>query len=222
MCPRFDPGSGHHFFALISRQKKWSLKRLRFIARQSRFIRHSRASCAAGALHKTPFQMKQLHFIPLWSICFSQIWSTSLWRCLYNKEFFRWSYASQSDWLFSFPENPPQNLFFVLNSPFGESGERNNSIKQPKFSVLPFPGTPRLRSNMLEKCVSGQRKINPWPFLHKSKHPALRVPGIIIHVFQFWICNKSSSFIAQSKLQPFICESKPNTPELDQILLKLC
>ena len=134
MCPRFDPGSGHHFFCPNSGKKTWSLKRLCFVVRQNRFIRRSRASCTAGALHKTPFQMKQLHFIPLWSICFSQIWSTSLWRCLYNKE------------------------FFVLNSPFGEFGERQNDIKQSKFSVLPFSGTPRLRSNMRKKCVSGRQK----------------------------------------------------------------
>ena len=43
-------------------------------------------------------------------------------------------YASRFDWL------------FVLNSPFGELGEQENVIKQPKFSVLPFAGTPRLCS----------------------------------------------------------------------------
>ena len=58
------------FFALIPRQKKtWSLKRLRFMARQSRFIIRRIASCTGGAIHKsafsdetTPFHSAMKHF----------------------------------------------------------------------------------------------------------------------------------------------------------------
>ena len=94
--------------------------------------------------------------------------------CKYYKE-----YVSQTDWL------------FILNSPFGESGERNNSIKQPKFSVLRFPGTPRLCSNMLENAFSGRQKI------------------------------KSLTIFSQIKTnRPFISKNKPQTPNLAPILAK--
>ena len=46
--------------------------------------------------------MKQLHSIPLWSICLVQIWSTSVLRRLYNKGNAFCICASPTDWLFCF------------------------------------------------------------------------------------------------------------------------
>ena len=88
--------SGFMFFCLFSKAKKtWSLKRHRFIRRQACFI-------------IPPFQMKQLHVVPLWSICCSQIWSTSVLRRLYKEELLNKIPASQTDWLFCFlPHNLP-------------------------------------------------------------------------------------------------------------------
>ena len=48
--------------------------------------------------------------------------------------------------------------FFVLNSLFGELRERENAIKQPKFSVLPFLGTPRLCSKSADFSLFKWRK----------------------------------------------------------------
>ena len=57
-----------HFFAQILGKKTWSLKRLRFMARSAASCSVSCASYGEAVLHNPPFQMKQFHFIPLWSI----------------------------------------------------------------------------------------------------------------------------------------------------------
>ena len=81
--------------------------------------------------------------------------------------------------------------FFVSDSLFGEFGERQITIKPPKFSVLPFPGTPRLRSNIPKRCVLRSKK------------------------------NKSPRIFAQIKTnRPFICKNKPKTPNLASIRVK--
>ena len=74
---RFKSGLPPHFFARIPGKKTWSLKRLRFMARSAASCSVSCASYGEAVLHKPPFQMKQLHFIPLWSIVpfHSTIWS---------------------------------------------------------------------------------------------------------------------------------------------------
>ena len=73
-------------------------------------------------------------------------------------------YASRFDWL------------FVLNSLFEEFGERENAIKQPKFSVWGFPGTPRLCSKSVDFSLFKWRKnksptIFLWIKTHRSSCP---------------------------------------------------
>ena len=115
--------------------------------------------------------------------------------CKYYKE-----YASRLDWLFcsctvvrirrygdiSFEllsrlsqlaaVCSPEPCFFVLNSPFGELGEWENAIKQPKFSVLPFAGTPRLCSKSIDFSLFKWRKNkSPTIFLWiKNKNTRTR------------------------------------------------
>ena len=129
MCPRFDPGSGHHFFAFFLKAKKHEAwKGFRFMAR-------SAASCTDGALHTAkpcfiiqPFQMKQLHFVPQWSICCSQIWSTSVLRRLYNMELC-WGWVARNYDFFCKTDN--------LKSP--HSGGLKNA-KIPQILRLGFSG----------------------------------------------------------------------------------
>ena len=55
-----------HFFALISRQKNMKPEKASLHTAVKRcFIIRRIASYGEAVLHKTPFQMKQLHFIPL-------------------------------------------------------------------------------------------------------------------------------------------------------------
>ena len=113
LCPRFDSGSRHHFFCLFSKAK--NMKPEKAFASWHAVPLHT----PSGVLHAPqvrftmpPFQMKQLpssfhfavasHFVPQWSICCSQIWSTSVLRRLYKEELLNKIYASPTDWLFCF------------------------------------------------------------------------------------------------------------------------
>ena len=51
--------------------------------------------------------------------------------------------------------------------------------KQPKFSVLPFPGTPRLRSNMLKKSVLWTKKNKSSRIFAQIKTPCSPCPRLV-------------------------------------------
>ena len=66
--------------------------------------------------------------------------------------------------------------FFVLNSPFGELRERENAIKQPKFSVLRFPGTRRLCSKSIDFSLFKWRKNKSSRIFAQIKTPRSSCP----------------------------------------------
>ena len=75
--------------------------------------------------------MKQLHSIPLWSICLVQIWSTSVLRRLYNIELIFVSTPVNPTGFFVFsPTNYPQK------PPCGVSGKLSSTPKPCKTAQL--------------------------------------------------------------------------------------
>ena len=62
---RFESGLPPHFFAQILGKKNMKPEKASLHAPKVRFMARSAASYGEAVLHKTPFQMKQLHFIPL-------------------------------------------------------------------------------------------------------------------------------------------------------------
>ena len=105
----------HIFWCLTSKARK---HKMCFIRRQACFI-------------NPPFQMKQLHSIPLWSICCSQIWSTSVLRRLYNIELIFVSTPVKPTGFFVFsPKDSPQK------TPLAVSGKLSATQKTGKVAHM--------------------------------------------------------------------------------------
>ena len=88
--------TSRHFFCPNFGKKTWSLSRLRFMARQSRFIIHRIALYGNAVLHKNTLTDEALfHSIPQYEIsAIASIWSTSIWSRLYNKDFLIQAYLT--------------------------------------------------------------------------------------------------------------------------------